>query len=377
MLAVRGRITEVPWYSFFVWGWHRPTEWWHAWRGDGEAFQAPTAMVDLSRPAFRYGIGEIEVGTAAHRLKVDVTSDKPSYPIRSSSKIHVQVRLPNGAAPPPGSEVAIAAVDMALLELMPNPSWQLLPAMIEKRGYDVVTATAQMQIIGKRHFGKKAAPAGGGGGQFPTRELFDTLLLWNGRVALDATGNADVVVPLNDSLTRFKIVAVADVITKDDASLFGTGSTEIRSTQDLQLVSGLPPVAREGDHLRALVTARNTSAAPMDVSLTATITGQPPLAAQKLHLGPGDSQETGWDVDVPFNTHELSWLIQADATSAHDPSQSQPEDCGGDAGGACSKPRSCSSTGRSPFRSPPRRTRCSTPWRAARWYRRAASAQAL
>ena len=36
---------------------------------------------------------------------------------------------------------------------------------------------------------------GGGGGDFPTRELFDTLLLWNGSVVLDAKGEAVVWLP--------------------------------------------------------------------------------------------------------------------------------------------------------------------------------------
>src|SRR5207253_5707731 len=28
VLALRGRLREVPWYSFFTWGWRQPTEWW-------------------------------------------------------------------------------------------------------------------------------------------------------------------------------------------------------------------------------------------------------------------------------------------------------------------------------------------------------------
>ena len=66
-----------------------------------------------------------------------------------------------------------------------------------------------MQVIGKRHFGLKAFPPGGGGGKQSTRELFDTLLLWKARLPLDANGEASVEVPLNDSITSFRIVAVA------------------------------------------------------------------------------------------------------------------------------------------------------------------------
>ncbi|MGC8141372.1 hypothetical protein ACP3W2_28595, partial [Salmonella enterica] len=70
--------------------------------------------------------------------------------------------------------------------------------------YGVETSTAQMQVVGKRHYGKKATPAGGGGGRAPTRELFDTLLVWKPNVTLDADGRAQLDVPLNDALTSFR-----------------------------------------------------------------------------------------------------------------------------------------------------------------------------
>ena len=64
---------------------------------------------------------------------------------------------------------------------------------------------------------------------------------------LDDDGNATVEIPLNDSLTSFRIVAVAS----SGAGLFGTGEASIRSTQDLMVLSGLPPLVREGDRFRA------------------------------------------------------------------------------------------------------------------------------
>jgi hypothetical protein len=64
-----------------------------------------------------------------------------------------------------------------------------------------------MQVVGKRHFGLKALPQGGGGGRQITRELFDTLLVWKARVPLNEKGEATVDIPLNDSLTSFRIVA--------------------------------------------------------------------------------------------------------------------------------------------------------------------------
>ncbi|MBP6779501.1 MAG: alpha-2-macroglobulin, partial [Ottowia sp.] len=264
VLALRGRLREVPWYSFFTWGYKAPREWWRAFREDSKDYVAATPLVDLSKPAFRLGMAEIRIASQAHALAVDVKADKESYPVRGKAQVTIAVKRPDGQ-PAANAEVALAAVDQALLELMPNGSWKLLDAMLQRRAWGVETSTAQMEIVGRRHYGRKAVPTGGDGGRgSPTRELLDTLLLWNPRVQLDAQGQAQVQVPLNDALTTFQIVAVADMGT----GLFGTGQTTIRATQDLQIISGLPPLVREGDQFRAMLTLRNTTQKPMKVALT-------------------------------------------------------------------------------------------------------------
>jgi hypothetical protein len=70
VLALRGRLREVPWYSFFTWGFKAPREWWTAFWYEGKEYVAPTALVDLSKPAFRLGLAEIRVGTQAHQINV-------------------------------------------------------------------------------------------------------------------------------------------------------------------------------------------------------------------------------------------------------------------------------------------------------------------
>ncbi|MCA1326000.1 MG2 domain-containing protein [Herbaspirillum sp. alder98] len=303
VLAVRGRMREVPWYSFFLWGWKEPVNWWHEFR----EYQAPGTMVDLSKPAWKYGIAEIGVGDAAHKLQVAVTTDKTSYPVRGVAKVQVQVKLPDGK-PASGAEFALAAVDEALLELQPNGSWDLLKAMLQRRSYGIETSTAQMQVVGKRHYGKKATPAGGGGGRAPTRELFDTLLLWKPSVKLDADGRAQLEVPLNDALTSFRIVAIAD----SGADLFGTGSTSIRATQDVQLISGLPPLVREGDSFNAMVTLRNTTTRDMKIKVIArTQDSALALPERELALAAGQASELTWPVTVAQDLSQLNWEITA------------------------------------------------------------------
>jgi uncharacterized protein YfaS (alpha-2-macroglobulin family) len=211
----------------------------------------------------------------------------------------------------------VAAVDEGLLELAPNTSWKLLEAMMQQRGIEVHTASASMQVVGKRHYGRKARPAGGGGGRRSSRELFDTLLFWKARVKLDERGRASVEVPLNDSLTAFRIVAVAHA----DSGWFGTGHTAIRSTQDLMLFSGLPPLVRQQDRLRAGFTVRNATETPLEVEVRASMT---PQAQTKRHapmqldpvqvrLQPGAAEEVGWDAKVPLEADVLRWRLSASA----------------------------------------------------------------
>ena len=313
VLALRGRLREVPWYSFFTWGFKAPREWWTSFWYEGREYVAPTALVDLSKPAFRLGVAEIRVGTKAHQLDVSVKADKDRYPVRGQAQVTIQVKLPNGQ-PAANAEVALAAVDEALLELMPNTSWNLLDAMLQRRAWGVETSTAQMEIIGRRHYGRKAVAAGGGGGRSGTRELLDTLLLWNPKVQLDAQGQAVVTVPLNDALTTFRIVAVADAST----GFFGTGQTTIQATQDLQIISGLPPLVREGDQFRAQVTLRNTTKTAMKIEISPRATLLD-LQPQTVDIPAGEAREVAWNVTAPAQlglsrVEAIVWEIQAKDT---------------------------------------------------------------
>ncbi|MBL8328965.1 MAG: alpha-2-macroglobulin [Rubrivivax sp.] len=323
VLAVRGRVREVPWTSFFTWGWKEPLSWARAWLGEGKDYQPPTAMVDLSKPTYKFGVAQLKVGLAAHQLKVQVSADQAQYTIRGKAQVLVKVSGPDGQ-PAAGAEVAFAAVDEGLLALKDNDSWDLLEAMLRERPWGVETATAQSEVIGRRHYGRKAVAAGGGGGRAGARELLDTLLLWKPAVTLDARGEARIEVPLNDSLTSFRLVAVADA----GVQTFGSGFTRIRVTQDLQVLAGLPPLVREGDRFAAQLTLRNTTAREMAVraSLNGTVNtpagaGGADLARTPLNLPPQDTRipaggtaALSWPVQVPAGAISIQWEAAAEET---------------------------------------------------------------
>ena len=326
VLALRGRIRETPWYSFFTWGWKAPVEWWRSLRGDGKDWVGPTSMIDLAKPAFKLGVAKLKVGLAAHELQVTVTADKPQYAIRQTAMAKIKVM--QGGKPMAGAHVAFAAVDEGLLALRGNDSWNLLEAMIHERAWGVETSTAQSEIIGRRHYGRKAVAAGGGGGRGSARELFDTLLIWKASIVVDANGEATVAVPINDSLTSFRLVAIADT----EVQKFGTGSTSIRVSQDLQVLAGLPPLVRDGDQFSAMLTLRNTTPREMKVRATLQGTANLPAAAnstgithvpivlapQDVVLAAGAAKEVVWPVSVPAEAFSITWEAAAEEASAKD-----------------------------------------------------------
>lgn len=298
VLAVRGRVTGM----------------------------APTALLDLGKPAFRVGYTQLKVGWKGYALGVKVTTDKAVYPVRDRAEVAIAVTPPQGRSLPPDAEVAVAVVDEGLLELKPNDSWNLLATMMSKRSLHTETSTAQQHVIGRRHFGRKAGHPGGGGGRHPARQLFDTLLLWEGRVILDAKGEARVTVPINDQLSSFRVVAVASAGT----DLFGTGATGFRTGQDLILTSALPDLVREGDRFRAGFHVRNSSDRPLTVAVNATASVLVPAGGKNpeidvpvgnpvtLTLAPGAGDLAIWEMAVPTDAGGLRWSVTATAPDASD-----------------------------------------------------------
>ncbi len=303
VMAVRGRIGGFKlWLANIARDWGLPF-----FSREGAA---PTALVDLAKPSYRLGIAKVKVGWEGHQLGVTVKADKAKYAVRETASVDVAVVEPGGK-PAKSAEIAFAAVDEALLQLQPNASWQLIDAMMGERPISVLTSTAQMQVVGKRHYGKKAVTSGGGGGgdlSGVTRDDFRPVLLWRGRVALDEQGRARIPVTLSESLSAFKLVAIAS----GGAGLFGTGETSVRTSQDLQIFSGLPPLVRSGDFFGASFTLRNASDKAMTVTATVSVTPSiakgPPLT---VTIPAGGAVPVTWNLPAPSGTPKLDWRVQA------------------------------------------------------------------
>ncbi|PKP87881.1 MAG: alpha-2-macroglobulin [Alphaproteobacteria bacterium HGW-Alphaproteobacteria-17] len=303
VMAVRGRVTGGE-------SWFRKMKRAVGFQVENSEGAPPTALVDLAKPSYRMGIARIKVGWEGHQLGVKVKADKATYAVRDTAKASIEVKTPDGKAPR-NADVAFAAVDEALLQLAPNESWKLIEAMMGERTLDVLTSTAQMQVVGKRHYGRKALePGGGGGGDLSglTREDFRPVLLWRGNVPLDAKGRATVDVPLSDNLSGFRLVAIAT----DGAQYFGTGETTVRTVQDLGIFAGMPELVRTGDSYDARFTLRNGTDRAMEVTATATLSPAvataPPLI---VTIPAGGAVPISWAMTAPETTGPIEWTVDA------------------------------------------------------------------
>jgi len=305
------------------------------------------AAFDPGAPRLRFGVAGFSVSPEAFQLQVAVSADKAVYRPRDKAKVRIAVRDSQGK-PVPGGEVVVAAVDEALLQLKANGSWDALAALLRKRGYQVSGTTSLAKLLLQPEeveilksdksdacsncsirstlgapaaappapvaelMARTLAPGGAPEEAATLRELFDTLLLWQTRVKVDAQGNAEVEVPLNDSLSEFRIVAIASA----GSDKFGTGAASVRATKPLQIVAGLPPLMREGDNFRAGVTLRNTEATPLEVTFTARpvawFAGQQralPEHSERVRLNGKTDLDAGWNVAVPAGAERIDWTF--------------------------------------------------------------------
>src|SRR5262249_2340758 len=113
-------------------------------------------------------------------------------------------------------------------------------------------------------------------------------------------------------LSEFRIVAVA----QQGVARFGHGYARVRTTQDLMLFSGLPPLVREGDEFAAMFTARNTTAKPLDVDFTWRVNQN--SGKDRVALKPGEARVVSIPLRVPGEASALQWEVEAKSADAVD-----------------------------------------------------------
>jgi uncharacterized protein YfaS (alpha-2-macroglobulin family) len=200
---------------------------------------------DPGKPSFRLGYVELKVEDASKRLSVTVAANREEYRPASPANVRVEVKDHQGGGT--ASEVTLWAVDYGVLSLTSYRTPDILGSVYVRKALQVLNADSRQRIVSRRVLTPKGSTEGGGGGADAgagmLRKDFRVLAFWLGSVATDAQGHAAVDVKLPESLTTYRIMAVAG----DRASRFGSGDAEVRTNKPLTLRPTFPRFMAVGD----------------------------------------------------------------------------------------------------------------------------------
>jgi uncharacterized protein YfaS (alpha-2-macroglobulin family) len=265
---------------------------------------------DPGAPAYRLGTTELTIDTASKRLGVTVSTDRDVF--RPADPVHVSVAVAAADGRPAAGEVTLWAVDRGLLALTGYTTPDLVKAIYEPGSLQVVTADNRQNLVGH-------AVAGGAPGSVAeqvassradslevrsedrgdtvdgVRQDFRPLVFWLGSAQAGADGRVATTVTLPDSLTTYRIMAVAGT----EASQFGFGEHEVRVTKPLTLLPALPRFLNSGDRaaLAVVVTNAGTGEGTADVTFESLDpqTLQLLETRRSIRLAPGASQPVAFD----------------------------------------------------------------------------------
>jgi uncharacterized protein YfaS (alpha-2-macroglobulin family) len=265
----------------------------------------PHAIADSSdpgKPAFRLGYVELEVEDRTKRLTVDVKANREEY--RPTNVAQVQLAVTDHEKRGSQSEVTLWAVDYGVLSLTAYRTPDVLGSVYVHKALQVMNTDNRQRIVSRRVLTPKGDTDGGGGGAEAggtVRKDFRVLAFWLGSVVTDRDGNASVEVKLPESLTTYRIMAVAG----DRASRFGNGDTEVRVNKPLTLKPTYPRFLAVGD--RARFGAVVTSQLAANEKATVTIRSLDPSVLTILGT-PEQSVDVkaGGSVEVRFEASGLS-----------------------------------------------------------------------
>ena len=253
---------------------------------------------DPGKPSFRLGYVELKVEDASKRLTVNVSANKQEY--RPATTANVVLDVKDRAGRGAQSEVTLWAVDYGVLSLTAYRTPDVLRSVYIEKALQVMTMDNRQRIVSRRVLTPKGETEGGGGGADAgagtLRKDFRVLAFWLGSIVTDANGHAVTDIKLPESLTTYRIMAVAG----DRNSRFGSGESEVRINKPLTLKPTFPRFLAVGDtaHFGAVVTSQLKEAGVATVtikSLDPEILQFTGAAEQTVQLAAGGSIEARFD----------------------------------------------------------------------------------
>jgi len=216
---------------------------------------------------YRIGYCELKVERPSSRLNVEAELSQSDYQPGEEVEVVLYVNDHTGA-PVPGTEVTLYAVDEGILDLTGYNAPDLHSYFYAPRRLQVDTSTSfafmRTEDPSRVAFGNKGHLIGGGGDAGKLRRKFFAVAFWNATLRTDAEGRIRASFTAPDSLTRYRLFAVAH-----SGDRFGTTETGFRIHQPLMVESALPRFGRVGDELigKAMIYNQTDQAIEAEVKL--------------------------------------------------------------------------------------------------------------
>lgn len=222
----------------------------------------------FKQPEYRYGYCQLNVLQPEARLRVALQPDSSDYRPGQTVNVKLQVRDARGQ-PAPGAEVTCYAVDEGILALTgyrtPDP-FGFFHA-IRPLGVNTILSLPTLfpENPEEWSFDNKGYLVGGGGdeGAVSLRKKFLPCAFWDATLRADAAGCARVRFVAPDSLTRYRLIAVAHTPRQQ----FGSGESRFEINKPLMLEPALPRFANMGDQLAVRAVLHNQTDLAGDVEV--------------------------------------------------------------------------------------------------------------
>jgi uncharacterized protein YfaS (alpha-2-macroglobulin family) len=271
--------------------------------------ETPDNAAQEPRPEVLTSLISLQVPPVSRKLGVKVTTDSPTYRPGSAATATVNVTDTKGA--PVDGSVTLWAVDEGVLRLTGYSVPDLLAQLWPERPNRVQTSESRTRAFSieraqgrdeklmrmkKRASGADAAflenaapvaaapasnfdaakPGSKDGESQPVtlRTDFRVLAHWQGTAALSATGTASVPMKLPQSLTSYRVIAVAS----SGNDRFGGASTVVEIRQPFMVQPALPRFVAVGDSFEAGAVLQNQTGKPGQVKLTLEIPNDSPVS---------------------------------------------------------------------------------------------------
>ncbi len=219
---------------------------------------------DLGRPRSLFGLVGLRVSTKPVQLDVSVVPGQKAY--QPGTKAEVTVKVTQNGQPLAGSEVTVLAVDRGVLDLIDYHVPSPLDFFYDPYNFPLaVHGDDSRRLLMKPVTYDTSKLTGGGGDKVNERRDFRPLALFEPFVVTDANGEARVSFDLPDSLTTYRLTAVALKGAK-----LGLSEGEMLVQNPLNVRTALPRRLRNRDTATAGVVLQNLSNQDQTVEVTAS-----------------------------------------------------------------------------------------------------------